>query len=281
VVYGMRASRRITLHGAVGSGLLAGALGGCELVFPVDALTSGGAPASFCASLSPKPLFCQDFDRAPLAMEGWDEITGVGGSSSLSGSEFVSAPSALQVQSGALSRNATVDVAAYKAFAALAATPAVFTFSLDLRVDLYDSSRSSDAVLCAFVLKDAAGTVWSLQLAATYDGTNLSVDFAEDAVPSGGGPEVYASHPASKTLPLAAWTRVTMEVTLHETNGPAAATRNTARLLFGSVEVANVALHVLAVDGTPEIVVGYEWITPPSPPWSSLYDDVTFDSRAL
>jgi hypothetical protein len=249
-----------------------GAPGTDATVDGVDA--SDGAAPPFCASQSPAPTFCADFDEDPLdgaVLGDWDQVTGLGGAVTRAGGLFTSAPYAMLATANA-PIEAGIDLCGYKAFPAAAKT-GEYVLAFDLYVATADTTKRSDAVLAAFELLGTFGTRWALQLEVFYDrdaGGALDVDFSENLSPATDAGS-YVSHPVGTTLPVGAWTRVTMTTTV------SGAGSGTIALHFGATEVAkytNVAIPVLS--GSPEILVGLTYAETSSDGWAVRYDDVTF-----
>ncbi len=100
-----------------------------------------------------------------------------------------------------------------------------------------------------------------------HAGGAFNVLLTEDA----SGNEV--THAASQTLPMHAWTRVAIGITLPVgTNGATPAT-----LSFNGTEVVNARVHRWVRDPIPEILVGVTFATPTAGGWAVRYDDVTFE----
>ncbi len=233
----------------------------------------------FCASRSPAPLFCDDFDENPddagALTARWDQITGMGGSVVRSGGLFTSPPLAMLATANA-PISTSIDLAAYKTFTGVAQAN-VFTLAFDIDVVTADVSKHSDAVLAAFELVGSLGDRWALQLEVNYDasvsadaGNSLDVSFSENRTPPGDAG--YTQNPAPSKLPIGVWTHVTM--TANVTSLGTA----TIALQMGSdpvYKVANVLIPVL--DGAPEILVGLTYAEASNQGWAVRYDDVTFD----
>jgi hypothetical protein len=225
------------------------------------------AASSYCAGLSPAPLFCDDFDEVgDLAVPPWDQVSGMNGTASVISAAYVSAPSSLLVQ---VNPNASAaDVAGYKSFTAKQGATGVCTFAFDLRVDTADMSSSSDGILAAIQLWNGSAG-WDLQLELSYASatSNLAVNFSEDAP--------YVSHAVSQNLPLGEWTRVSMTIALPAGSGGA----TPATLSFNGTQVASATVHVTTNNPIPEILVGATLASASSSGWLAHYDNVTFDER--
>jgi hypothetical protein len=97
----------------------------------------------------------------------------------------------------------------------------------------------------------------------------LDVLFSQNGSVAPDASTKYLSSDAG-TLPIGAWTRVTMEVTI----GPP----YLAALHFGTTEVAKIAVTPQMGAGQhPEILVGGTYAQTSPDPWVVRYDDVVFD----
>jgi hypothetical protein len=232
-------------------------------------------PSSYCASLSPHPLFCNDFDEGQSATSGWDHVASLNGAASIDVAKSLSAPAAFKESVNALSTGATVDVGAYKTFPAFAAKAVTLTYGFDLYVEKIDQTHTAPAVAAALVYNDAAGATWQLQLAITYTGSSISVRTPEWWAAAGGTPSGYTEHLVSATLSLQKWTRVSMQLTLPNGSGGAA----TVQLTIGGVAMPATSLNVTTSKGTPEMLLGLSYVQSPSDAWIVHYDNVTFDAN--
>jgi hypothetical protein len=247
-----------------------------------DAGPPEGSTPPFCASQSPAPTFCDDFDEYPddaaALAAPWDQVTGQGGSVKRAGQIFTSSPYAMLVTADS-PVTGNIDLAGYKAFTTLPKTgeftAGTFTLAFDLYVAAADTTGNSDAVLSAF---EMVGTLdnarWALQLETSYDDSDaggvLDVSFSQNRTLADGG-NTYDPGPAvTQSLPLATWTRVTMIATTTDL-GTA-----TVELDFGGKEVSKTSATIPVVDGIPEILVGLTYAAPSSQGWTVRYDDVTF-----
>ncbi len=227
--------------------------------------------ASYCASLDPAPLFCDDFDEdvldAAALAAPWTQLTQTGRDR---GAErwtlHTSPPFAMLVTSnagGSSDRSLRVSGLQERAYAR------AYALSFDLYIAQADTSdaRTSDAILGAIQLFDPVhSATWDLQLEVNYDAAanGLSVNLSENEKPGG-----YTPHPISGgTLPIGVWTRVGMVATIGGTN--------TGSIRFGTTS-ATVPVTPAPVGGYPEILVGGTFAEQSSQGWTVRYDNVTFD----
>jgi hypothetical protein len=247
----------------------------------LDALPPRDAPAdtvdatatTFCASLSPSPLFCEDFDEGST-MQGWSYAHTVTGSLALDSTEFRSAPASLMAQSG-IAGAGTVDVAVYRTFALSGTSSLAATLDLDIRVDRADADGGL-AVLAQLGLFDGTGGgQYFVQLVADSHGAapwNASVNEAFFATGTNNPPVI---HPVAQAVAIGAWTHVTLAVT-----APFAGGAGTETLSFDGAQVGSSAINVPVTNFTEALGVGLTFVQIPSNGWTALYDDVVFDAMA-
>jgi hypothetical protein len=253
-------------------------------VSDLDALPPRDAPAeavdtgttTFCASLSPSPLFCEDFDEGSYA-QGWSYThpasPSTTGSLALDGTEFQSAPASMIAQSNIESAG-LVDVAAYLRLALTGTSLLAATLDLDMRVDGADADGGL-AVLAQLGLLEAGGGHYFVQLVAESHGAaplNVAVNEAYFATGTNNPP---VTHPVAQTVAIGAWTHVTLAVT-----APFAGGAGTETLSFDGTQVGSSAIAVPVTNFTEELGVGLTFVQVPSNGWTVLYDDVVFNGKA-
>lgn len=226
-------------------------------------------PTAFCAGLSPKPLFCDDFDEGTSLAAPWDQLTGTGGSEAVSSASYVSSPDSMLVTVNPNQPQNSIDLAGYKSFPAkqgVAGTPAL---TFEIKIDAADKSSSSDAILGAIQLWNGSA-YYDVELEAFYQsGTNdFKVSLSEY-----GSTNAYVQHFVTPHIPLGAWTKVAIGIKLPAgSNGAAPAT-----LAINGANAASVTVNVTTSNPIPEILIGTTFATPTSGGWSIAYDNVTFD----
>lgn len=238
-----------------------------------DAPAEAAPVLGYCAGLSPAPLFCDDFDEGALAAS-WDQVSGTNGHASLDSTYSVSPPNAM-LSSVTAKASSSVDVAGYKTFAAKENVSGTYTLAFDVRVDAADTSSASDGVLAAILLYDAqsSSNVWALELEVSYASGNVSASLTEDGSSSTGSTTDYVQHGASASLPMGAWTRVSLVLALTASSSSAPASMS-----FGGTQVASATVDVTTTtDPVPEIIIGPTYASSASNGWLVRYDNVTFN----
>jgi hypothetical protein len=227
-------------------------------------------PLGFCASQSPAPLFCDDFDEG-ASNPAWDQVTGTGGTVAVNALESVSAPDSMVSTVDANANENDVDLAGYKSLTAEQGVAGTVTLDFEIRIDAGDTSAAADAVLGAIQLYDG-NALYDLELELMYrSATTYAVSLTENAP--------YLEHATGATIALATWTHVTMSVVM-----PAGAAGATTGTLAVGGSTYSTTVHVTSggnsiVTPIPEALVGTTFATPAAGGWSVRYDNVTFDVK--
>jgi hypothetical protein len=263
------------LRFACGLACVGSSVGAC---FDWDALSNGIAEggagpgeadgidggSSYCGSLVPQPVFCEDFDRTSLPGR-WDVRAETGGTIGLDPSAYVSAPDSLLAQYGPLQQGQPLDVLLRKQFTF---TPFPTNFVLDFFVQPVrtDTAANAAAVFASLDFHDVTGDRYSLQFSEVQNFGTVGVRFEEQTGWSDGGTS-YTNHPLPDALTLGGWTHVRLEVT-----GPH------ARVTFGTTLEIDTPLVITVVGTRLELALGSSYETEPSMGWSTRFDNVTLDT---
>ena len=203
-------------------------------------------------------------------MAPWDKVTGTGGSVLRTGQLFTSPSLSMLVASEA--NQPSIDLCGYKSFTTSPSPGQELVLAFDLYVVAADTvTASSDAILAAIELIDSQGDRWALQFeVSSGDAGTLGVNLSENASQIGDAAKsVYTPHPVAAPLPIGAWTRVTIGVTV--------GTQYSASLQFGNTNFAVAVSPYVMAGALPEILVGGAFAERSPQGWSVGYDDVTFD----
>jgi len=244
-----------------------------------DATPDGPTP-TFCQSLRPKPLFCEDFDEGvPLGLE-WSYLHQLAGTLALYTSASQSGSASMQAMTQVVTSNrVVVDTAAYEDFSIPdAGSPSSGkTFSgsidLDLRIDQVDSATGV-AVVAQFGLTDGAGNgQYFLQFVVNSNGADpLGCVLNEDyfATSTSGSPTM---HPLNATIPIDRWVHVQLSMVVPFAGG---AGTGTAVINGGAPNTASIQVGVSNFQ--PSIGVGLTYASTPSNGWTVLVDNVVFNA---
>jgi hypothetical protein len=230
---------------------------------PVDA-----PPQPFCASLTPAPTFCADFDQSQL-VPPFDQAESVNGAPRKDTSIGKSPPASMLAETLAVSAGGRVEAFVHKSFPAFAARALTLDVSADVRVERTDETNGSNAVTLAFLIHLGTRAHNHIDLNAAHDGANVRFELVEH---DGTRTEVYA---LPTRVPKNEWVRLRFQLRLTNPSG----TGNGLSVFIGEKQDFNGTLQVPFVTGTPRILVGIPFVGPPSEPWVIRYDNVVADLR--
>jgi hypothetical protein len=238
-----------------------------------DTGSTGGPDASppvgFCAGLGSAALFCDDFDEGTSLAAPWDQLANTGGSETVSGASYVSAPDSMRVTVAPNTPVSSIDLAGYKSFQAKQGVAGTPSLTFQIRIDAADTSSGSDGILGAIQLWNGSA-YYDLELEVFY--VSASNDF-QVSMSEYGSTSTYVKHVVGPHIPFSTWTKVAIGVTL-----PAAGDGSApATLAINGANVASVTAHVTTSNPIPEILVGTTFATPTAGGWSIAYDNVTFE----
>jgi hypothetical protein len=227
----------------------------------------GSVPSgpSFCARLAPAPLFCDDFDEAPLAAS-WDSVVATEGEVVLSASDALSPPRSMLVTTKTQS-DLGLQAFVVKAFAPWTARPMTATLDADVRVDRVNAA---DMPLLAIQLLEAGGKLYEVQLRASGAGSSLATIFREhthDASTDG-----VSDRGLAAAIVVGAWTHVQIQLTYRLV----AASR--ARVTIDGVIALDAPVSPSTIGGTPRVALGVTAVSVPTDPWAVRYDNAVFDA---
>jgi hypothetical protein len=226
----------------------------------------------FCASKSPAPLFCDDFDTRSLAV-AWDFLGNAGGTPVHDSTTSTSAPSSLLIPISALAANANVYSVTAKQFPQFIGRPMHGEFGFQVRVDAIDIAHASDGIIAVFQTVDNSGSRnWSIQLSASYSAGNVALLLVEYETANDGGANLYQEAALNKQIGLKEWHSIRMTFSLPVVPGlPGGA--NTASIYLDGVVAASLTLKAPVLPFPPEIDLGSTYIATPSDAWTLRYDD--------
>ena len=242
-----------------------------------DGSTSSEAgKTAYCASLSPAPTFCDDFDTKPIG-EQWDGVEDSNGIVGIDTIAFDSAPSSLAAKSSASPSGQSIRSVTKKSFTEFTGKPITLRMSFALRVDQIDPKTSAQIVAFGVLFgEDGNFNQVVLNLSSTGSGVVAQVsENAQGPTTSDNGYEVHG--PFDKRPSASDWTDVRIEIDVHNPTGSG----NSLRVYFDQVVQYDGALILPLKGGTPRIELGIGWANTPSAPWSIRYDNVVVDLKNL
>jgi hypothetical protein len=231
-----------------------------------------GPPLGFCASQSPAPLFCDDFDTKDLSMV-WDFIGNTRGAPARDPSLSVSAPDSLVVPIQALSANQNMYAVVAKQFSQFSGKKIHGTIAFDLRIDAMDTHNGSDGLVAIFgTVSPSGGVNWSLQLDAIYSAGGITLTFVEYETAQDGGADWYQEYVFPKKIALHEWhtfqITFNLQVIAALPNG-----QNTASIAMDGTTMGSLTLKAPVLPFAPEIDLGSTYIMEPSDAWTLHYDN--------
>ena len=223
------------------------------------------AGASFCARLSPAPLFCDDFDERPLAAS-WDSVVAVEGVVALYADASRSPPRSMWVTT---TTQSDLGLQAYvvKAFAPWTARPMTATLDVDVRVD---RASAADLPLVAIQLLEAAGKLYEVQLRASGAGASLATTFREHT--RDGTSDAVSDRGLAHAIEVNAWIHVQIQLTYRIVAG------SRARVSVDGAVVLDAPISPSTIGGTPRVALGVTGVYGPTEPWAIRYDNAVFDA---
>ncbi len=214
------------------------------------------APAKgFCASRSPAPRFCDDFDDADLD-DDWTVQTVLNGAPILDTSAATSLPASFGVETIAIDSDESAHVHLRANVAGTPTGHVVLAFEMMLATATY--TRGTIAIATLDVSPDHFFTL-----------------YLRDADPDAPAPVLEETsgatttrHVLSKLPPAVVWTRVTIDVDVAGAK---------ASVLWGNEKVLDQAAIAAGPASAPRIRVGAVYVYGPADPFEARFDDVTLD----
>jgi hypothetical protein len=217
----------------------------------------------WCASLSPQPTFCADFDVVTTPQEGWDMLqTQADTTLGLDGKLHVSAPESLLAYVSHANGNGSA-AQLIKSF------PMTLTHA-QLDFELYSETYTDVSVAAIQLSSDDSPVAYLLELYIQASGSYL-----QEQVPADGG----MAFPASNFAPPPAsppWLHVTLVMDL-----PGGGPGGTVNVSYNGTIVHTHKVTASNAYGRPTLHIGAEDVfsAPNGTVWMGNFDNVTFDVR--
>lgn len=226
-----------------------------------DASDAGDAAAlGFCDGLSPKPVFCEDFDsNAVFSAQFTNVHVTAKGKLGADTAAFTSPPRSLLAQLQQAGTNADF------AFLTRVFTgaPTDLDYSLDVRIDALVAGESS--VLAGLVVGEGTPAEHAMAMVAS-DGDL----FFEESYPTDAARVFNDTLILGAALPKGVWVRVRMHLSI--------ATHMAEAFLDGKL-AKTFALHPAWAPALPQIDLGYTYVAKQTSPWSVHFDNVVYDAK--
>jgi hypothetical protein len=233
---------------------------------------SPGTGGGFCASRSPTPVFCQDFDGPGLLLPAnFSGVSTTGGALTLTDASAASPPTSLSAQDNALS-SGSLDTALRNFFSSLPSTATTFTFDFQIEPVSVDSAGSGVLVAASLDFADAANNRYSLQFTLFQQGVagSVGIRLEEQAEFTDGG-TYYQPH-TLQSIRVGAWTEVTLKLDRSQAASPKATVD-----LNGSPVLNATALTMNVNPTTLTLTIGSAYESTPSTGWTTRYDNVALN----
>ena len=217
----------------------------------------------WCASLSPQPTFCADFDAVMTPQEGWDVLqTQAGTTVGLDGELYLSAPDSFLV----LVNDANCNGSAAQLIKGF---PSVLTHA-QLDFEIYSKKYTDVSVAAIQLSSDNSPVGYLLELYMQASGA-----YFQESVPGdGGATSLYTNFVAPPTSPP--WLHVTLVMDLPN-GGPG----GTVEVSYNGSTVVTHKITASNAYGRPTLHLGAEdaFSAPNGTAWTGNFDNVTFDLR--
>jgi hypothetical protein len=223
--------------------------------------------ATYCATLSPSPAFCDDFDEH--ALPGDWTLDDVGGLFTEDSSSFVSRPNSLLAAYNPLASGELLDTR-LRTPLSLPATLGNIVLEFQLEPVSADPTVGNAAVVAALDFTDAANNRYTVQFTLVQEQIGIALRLEEQSGFVDGGTS-YSPHPLADPLPPQGWTNIRLVVTR------SSATTASALVTFNGHVELNASLE-MTVDPTDlQLTIGSIFETEPSGGWQNRFDNVSVD----
>jgi hypothetical protein len=234
---------------------------------------------SFCASLSPTPTFCDDFDEA-TSPTGWDQIIQNNGAVTVDSLLAFSKPGSMLAETSAAVGGQQTEADVLKQFASLQGKAIQISASFEMNVQTWDPSSSGQILAFEIIFKNSSSTFNQIVLNLNSLGASgVSAQIAENAQGADGGEAGYNSYPLSTHPPTKTWTKVEVDLVIAS---PTSAASNVITVkLDGATQLSQQALQVPLQGGSPWVHMGIGYVATPAGAWAVRFDDLVVDIKSL
>ena len=232
------------------------------------ATMDGSAPdarvmtAPFCASLSPQPFFCVDFDDGNLALPFDQSMTINGGLNVIDDAASSSPPFSLL--STVPPTSAGVYPTSYLGTAKTTGNAHGVHLAFDVRVDQADTAHGTPIAYFSLA-QGSTKTDFRIAIGSAAVG---DITIVEELVGFDGGTQYLGHHSTPKSL--AQWTHV--DVALAVSPSPVLSMKVDADMIFDGESMSSTWST-----GAPYLAIGTWYPGPPAIGWKIHYDNVTYD----
>ena len=218
------------------------------------------APVAFCAGLSPKPVFCEDFDSNGLFNAQFTNVH-VTSKASIGPDTvaYASAPRSLLAQLPVAVTN--TDYAFLTRI--LGGTPTELDYAFDVRIDSFTAAESS--VLASLILGEGTAVEHAMVVVSIDGDFYLEESFLTDA-----GRIFKDTLIQTNALPKGTWVRVGMHVST---------VTHQAKAYVGGQVVKTFPIDAAWTAALPQIDLGFTYVAKQTSAWSAHFDNVVYDAK--
>jgi hypothetical protein len=246
---------------------------------------AGDGGASFCASLSPQPTFCADFNEPAGGSigTGWTQLIQQHGQLTVDNLNpfSMSAPYSLLAQTDPESMGQYNEADALKLFQGYGGQKLKISASFEMRIEGVDTSTSGQIIAFEIIFKNSTTQFNQIALNLNSLGNQNSVaaQIAENAQGPDGGAAGYFNYPFAGQLPAQTWTKVEVELTANDVPGAGSASNVITVKVGGTTELSQQGLQVPLQGGDPwvHLGIGYQAPSTGGTGWQVRYDNFAFN----
>jgi hypothetical protein len=235
---------------------------------PRDVENADTSPPRWCATVSPAPLFCDDFDVGALGATWSGGLQQSTATATLDSTIFESPPSSMLVAIPSFSSGGDGIAMLSTTFSAI--LNGASTYAFDLIIEAWDMNANYTKV--ASIIMPGGYAIY-IQIDATG-----VLDIAEQ-IPAEDGGFAYGDYFGAPTTVIApgVWHRIELR-TAPPIDGGSGIASLTATFDHATV-IDETSLEAVIPPGAPEIELGLYWVVPMEAPWRVHFDNVVFDMK--
>jgi hypothetical protein len=236
---------------------------------PSDSSAGGG----FCASQSPAPTLCDDFDEyQTMTLSKWDQEIQTVGSVGLTTIAPWSKPNAMSAQTGIAAVGQYPEADVLKAFTDLMGKNILIKASFEMNIQQWDQNTTGRIIAFEVIFKNSSAQYNQVVINLLSLGTGgVSAQVAENAYGADGGTIGYFSYPFPDHPATNGWTKV--EVSINVPNASGSQSNTVSVSVGGMPEIQGQALQIPIQGGTPTVHLGIGFVQTPATAWAVQYDD--------
>jgi hypothetical protein len=249
-----------------------------------NADSSGSSGGPFCASISPTPTLCDDFDEANSAgFPNWDapNVSSGTGTVALASLAF-SKPNSMVANTTSLAQYAYGQADLSKSFSNYAGHALLVTLTYEMNVQTWDTNVGGEIFATGLVFVNSGPEYHQVVLNLISTGGGVSAQIAENATGVDGGVIGYQKHPISQHPMTSGWQKIEIDYSIPAYNGSSG---NVVTVKFdGTTVLGSDPLTVPFSAGTPVVHLGIGSVSTSNgsaSPWSVNYDNVLVNITSM